>query len=125
MWKDKERNILILDFGSQYTEIIARRVRELGVYCEIHPFDLPDSTIQRLQPAGIILSGGPATVTLQHTPRIPDSVFQLNCPILGICYGMQAMALQLNGQVEKGEKCEFGYAEVTVNIPPSVLFHAI
>ncbi len=113
--------ILIIDFGSQYTELIARRVRELGVYCEIHPFTMAEAAIYALKPAGIILSGGPATVTTHETPRIPEVVFKLSCPVLGICYGMQAMAIQLGGKVEKGEKREFGYAAVTITTPSPLL----
>jgi len=108
-------NILILDFGSQYTQIIARRIREMGVYCEIHPYSISDKTILDLKPAGIILSGGPETVTLSHTPRIPEIIFTLKCPILGICYGMQALAQQLGGTVSPGTKREFGFAQVKVN----------
>lgn len=104
--------IIILDFGSQYTQLIARRVRELGVYCEIHPHTLSDAALKALRPAGIILSGGPESVTDLHTPRAPDSVFTLGCPVLGICYGMQTMAVQLGGQVVAGAKREFGYASV-------------
>src|SRR3989338_7316005 len=91
--------ILILDFGSQYTELIARRVRELGVYCEIYPYTMAESDIAQFNPAGMILSGGPATVAQQDTPRVPEIVFKLGCPVLGICYGMQAMAVQLGGTV--------------------------
>lgn len=101
--------ILILDFGSQYTRLIARRLREIGIYCEIHPCNMPESAIQEWQPKGIILSGGPETVTTSTTPRAPNIVFQLGCPVLGICYGMQTMALQLGGQVEIAEHHEFGH----------------
>ena len=92
--------ILILDFGSQYTQLIARRVREIGVYCEIHPWDCNEAYIEAFAPRGIILSGGPETVTLADTPRAPDRVFSLGVPVLGICYGMQTMAAQLGGKVE-------------------------
>jgi GMP synthase (glutamine-hydrolysing) len=104
--------ILILDFGAQYTQLIARRVRELDVYCEIHPFDVPGELIRELKPAGIILSGGPESVTEGDTPRAPDAVWAAGVPVLGICYGMQAMAAQLGGAVESGRVREFGYAEV-------------
>src|SRR5215472_18651059 len=104
--------ILILDFGAQYTQLIARRVRELNVYCEIHPFDAPESLIRDLEPAGIILSGGPESVTEGDTPRAPDAVWTAGVPVLGICYGMQTMAAQLGGAVESGRVREFGYAEV-------------
>lgn len=105
-------NILILDFGSQYTQLIARRVRELGVYCEIHTCEMTESAIRDFAPSGIILSGGPETVTATVTPRAPQVVFELGCPVLGICYGMQTMAQQLDGRVEACERREFGYAQV-------------
>ena len=104
--------ILILDFGAQYTQLIARRVRELHVYCEIHPFDVGDAFIREFAPAGIILSGGPESVTAGDTPRAPDAAWKAGAPVLGICYGMQAMAAQLGGAVENGLVREFGYAEV-------------
>lgn len=106
--------ILILDFGSQYTQLIARRVRDLGVYCEIFHCHVSEKAIRDFAPKGIILSGGPESVTEDTTARAPDVVFQLGCPVLGICYGMQTMATQLGGKVEQGAKREFGYAEVTV-----------
>ncbi|WP_022947016.1 glutamine-hydrolyzing GMP synthase [Methylohalobius crimeensis] len=106
--------ILILDFGSQYTQLIARRIRELGVYCEIHPFDWAEESIRRFNPRGIILSGGPQTTTEAFTPRAPQVVFQLGVPVLGICYGMQTMVAQLGGRVESALKREFGYAQVRV-----------
>jgi GMP synthase (glutamine-hydrolysing) len=104
--------ILILDFGSQYTQLIARRVREQGVYCELHPHDVPDSFVREYKPRGIILSGGPASVYDGDTPRAPQAVFELGVPVLGICYGMQTMAAQLGGGVENSRTREFGYAEV-------------
>src|SRR6185437_12151517 len=100
----KQHPLLILDFGSQYTQIIARRIRELGVYCEIHPFNLSAKNIQDLAPCGIILSGGPESVINANTPQVPQAVFEAGCPVLGICYGMQAMAAQLGGKVVKGKK---------------------
>lgn len=106
--------ILIIDFGSQYTQIIARRIRELGVYCEIYSYTASNDSIKQFAPQGIILSGGPESVTENETPRIPAIIFELNRPILGICYGMQALALQLGGQVIGGRKREFGYANVTL-----------
>lgn len=104
--------ILILDFGSQYTQLIARRVREAGVYCEIHAYDIKDSTIHQFCPKGIILSGGPESVTLEKPPRAPKLVFELDIPVLGICYGMQTMVEQLGGEVEPSGHREFGYAQV-------------
>jgi GMP synthase (glutamine-hydrolysing) len=106
--------ILILDFGSQYTQLIARRVREIGVYCELHPFDMPIEGIKRHAPRGIILSGGPESVTLEQTPRISKEIFEMGVPVLGICYGQQAMAAQLGGQVDGSSHREFGYARVRV-----------
>ena len=108
------QKLLIVDFGSQYTQLIARRVREAGVYCEIHPFDAPEAFIRAFAPRGVILSGGPESVTLEHTPRIPDVVFDLGVPVLGICYGMQALAAQLGGVVAGSDKREFGHAVVAV-----------
>jgi len=104
--------ILILDFGSQYTQLIARRVRELGVYCEIHPWDVGDDAVRAFGARGIILSGGPESVTQAGAPAAPAAVFELGVPVLGICYGMQTMAAQLGGRVEPGAVHEFGYAEV-------------
>ncbi len=104
--------ILILDFGSQYTQLIARRVREAGVYCEIWPYDNAVDALQTHPPAGIILSGGPETVTRESAPRAPDQVFELGVPVLGICYGMQTMAAQLGGRVAPSEAHEYGYAQV-------------
>jgi GMP synthase (glutamine-hydrolysing) len=113
--------ILILDFGAQYTQLIARRVRELGVYCEIHPFDVSDADVQAFRPRGIILSGGPASVTAAAAPRAPAAVFELGVPVLGICYGMQTMAAQLGGRVTPSSEREFGYAEVTVTAATRLL----
>ena len=104
--------ILILDFGSQVTQLIARRVREAGVFSEVHPYDVSDEFIRASGAAGIILSGGPSSVTEGDTPRAPQAVFELGVPVLGICYGMQTMAAQLGGKVENGKVREFGYAEV-------------
>ena len=104
--------ILILDFGAQYSQLIARRVREMGVYCELHPFDVSDAFIEEFAAKGIILSGGPNSVTEASTPRAPEAVFTQGTPVLGICYGMQTMAAQLGGAVENGAVREFGYAEV-------------
>ncbi|MCG7946194.1 MAG: glutamine-hydrolyzing GMP synthase, partial [Candidatus Thiodiazotropha taylori] len=104
--------ILILDFGSQYTQLIARRVREAGVYCEIYPYDNADEGLAGSKPAGIILSGGPETVTADEAPAAPQTVFELGVPLLGICYGMQTMAAQLGGEVASSDKHEYGYAQV-------------
>jgi len=104
--------ILILDFGAQYSQLIARRVREAKVYCELHPFDVSDSFVREFAPRGVILSGGPASVYDEATPKAPEAVFKLGIPVLGICYGMQTMAAQLGGQVENARVREFGYAEL-------------
>ncbi|MDJ0890627.1 MAG: glutamine-hydrolyzing GMP synthase [Gammaproteobacteria bacterium] len=104
--------ILILDFGSQYTQLIARRVREAGVYSEIHAFDMPDDDLRAFSPRGIILSGGPESVTLSSDIRAPAAVFDMGVPVLGICYGMQTMAAQLGGRVSPSSQREFGYAQV-------------
>jgi GMP synthase (glutamine-hydrolysing) len=106
------KKILILDFGSQYTQLIARRVRECSVYCELHPWDVSDQFIRDFAPLGIILSGSPNSVTETIPPRAPQAVFELGVPVLGICYGMQTMAAQLGGAVENGLVREFGYAEI-------------
>jgi len=104
--------ILILDFGSQVTQLIARRIRESHVYSEIHPYDVDETFIREFAPKGVILSGGPNSVTEAGSPRAPQIVFDLGVPVLGICYGMQTMADQLGGKVELGKVREFGYAEV-------------
>nr|WP_207161372.1 glutamine-hydrolyzing GMP synthase [Rhabdochromatium marinum] len=104
--------ILILDFGSQYSQLIARRVREAGVYCELHPYDLDVAVLREFAPRGIILSGGPESVHQGTAPQAPAQLFELGVPVLGICYGMQAMAAQLGGQVAAAEQREYGYAQV-------------
>jgi len=104
--------VLILDFGGQYTQLIARRVRECGVYSEIHPWDMDEGAIRAYAPAGVILSGGPESVNVEDPPQVAQAVFELDAPVLGICYGMQAMARQLGGAVEHVGKSEFGYADV-------------
>lgn len=106
--------LLILDFGSQYTQLIARRVREMGVYCEIFSYDCSEKEINNFAPNGIILSGGPESVLEKNTPRISEKIFNLKLPILGICYGMQCLAIQLGGKVGKGTTREFGAAKVKI-----------
>ncbi len=117
------QKILVLDFGAQYSQLIARRVRETNVYCEIHPCDVTTKFIHEFSPRGIILSGGPASVTKDKTPRAPKIVFELGIPVLGICYGMQTMASQLGGAVETSSVREFGYAEVRVRGHTALLKH--
>lgn len=104
--------ILILDFGSQYTQLIARRIREIGVYCEIYSCECDAEQIEKFAPNGVILSGGPETVTSGDTPRAPQIVFELGVPVLGICYGLQTMTEQLGGKVESSDHREFGYAQI-------------
>ena len=104
--------ILILDFGSQYTQLIARRVREIGVYCEIQPWDADPAAIRAFRPHGVILSGSPESTTLADGPRAPQKIFDLAVPLLGICYGMQTLAMQQGGLVESSDHREFGYAQV-------------
>jgi GMP synthase (glutamine-hydrolysing) len=116
-----EQRILILDFGSQYTQLIARRVRESGVYCEIRPWDCRADDIRAFAPAGFILSGGPESVTIGNGPRAPEIVFELGVPVLGICYGMHTMAAQLGGEVAGSAHREFGYAQVRITGSSSLL----
>ncbi|SEH52420.1 glutamine-hydrolyzing GMP synthase [Magnetospirillum fulvum] len=117
--------ILIVDFGSQVTQLIARRVREAGVYCEIHPFNrVTADSIRAFAPKGVILSGGPASVAEAGSPRAPDDLFTMGLPVLGICYGQQTMCAQLGGSVESGHHREFGRAIVT-QIAPCALFDGI
>jgi GMP synthase (glutamine-hydrolysing) len=113
--------ILILDFGAQYTQLIARRVRESGVYCEIHPWDIADADVVAFGARGVILSGGPESVTDVTPPVAPQAVFELGVPVLGICYGMQTMAQQLGGRVSPSSHREFGYAQVTSSAPCRLL----
>lgn len=114
--------ILILDFGSQYTQLIARRVREAHVYCELHPFDMDIDAIQAFAPKGIILSGGPKSVYEDGAPAVDDDIFTLNVPILGICYGMQLLAQHFSGRVVAAGKREYGHAEVKTAGTPAPLF---
>ncbi|SFC76018.1 glutamine-hydrolyzing GMP synthase [Pseudoalteromonas denitrificans] len=107
-----DSRILILDFGSQYTQLIARKIREIGVYCELWAWDVTEEQIKEFNPQGIILSGGPESTTLEGSPKAPEYVFNAGVPVLGVCYGMQTMAKQLGGKVESSDKKEFGYAQV-------------
>ncbi|WP_133013132.1 glutamine-hydrolyzing GMP synthase [Marinomonas flavescens] len=112
--------ILILDFGSQYTQLIARRVREIGVFCEVRAFDMDDQEVIDFNPKGIILAGGPESVPEPGSPRAPEAVFTLGVPVFGICYGMQTMAEQLGGKVQGSEIREFGYAQIRKHDGPSL-----
>ncbi|MFT7623472.1 MAG: GMP synthase (glutamine-hydrolyzing), partial [Myxococcota bacterium] len=107
--------ILILDFGSQTTQLIARRVREAGVYCDIRPFSEPIDKIREFGPRGIILSGGPASVYDEHAPTPDAGIFELDVPVLGICYGMQTLTQHCGGRVEPSDHREFGRAQLVVN----------
>jgi GMP synthase (glutamine-hydrolysing) len=118
------QRILILDFGSQYTQLIARRVRELGVYSEVRAFDMDADEIKAFAPKGIILAGSPESVTEEGSPRAPEIIFELGLPVLGICYGMQTMAHQFGGKVEGSAVQEFGHAQVKIEAP-SPLFRDI
>ncbi|HRP88066.1 MAG TPA: glutamine-hydrolyzing GMP synthase, partial [Gammaproteobacteria bacterium] len=113
--------LLILDFGAQYTQLIARRIREIGVYCEIWAWDHDPAEIAAFGARGIILSGGPETTTVADSPRAPQEVFDVGVPILGICYGMQTMAVQLGGATEAADQREFGAAEVSLVAPDRLL----
>ena len=108
-------NILVLDFGSQYTQLIARRVRELGVYSEIKPYNSSLEEIKELSPKAIILSGGPSSVWDEDSPRIDGEILRLGIPILGICYGMQLIVQSLGGKVEKSDKREYGPATISTS----------
>ena len=117
--------ILVLDFGSQYTQLIARRIRELDVFSVILPWDISKERIAALKPAGIILSGGPESVTKNNTPRIPEIIFDLEIPILGICYGMQTLAEQFGGQVTASKTKEIHSPASLTKKGKVALFRAI
>ena len=116
--------VLIVDFGSQVTQLIARRVREAGVYCEIAPFQSAEKAFHELAPKAVILSGGPASVTQEGSPRAPQAIFDSGLPILSICYGQQTTAVQLGGAVEGGHAAEFGRADIQI-VEPSALFDGV
>ncbi len=117
-------SILIIDFGSQFTQLIARRVREMGVYSEVVPFQSAAAAFERMKPKAVILSGGPASPVEEDSPRAPQAVFEAGVPVLGICYGQMLLAAQLGGKVESGHAREFGRAEVSVKAP-SALFKGV
>src|SRR5215208_1412967 len=118
--------ILILDFGSQYTQLIARRVREQGVYCEIHPLHLSAEEIRAKRPKGVILSGGPSSVTDEDAPRVESEFYEeVDAPILGICYGMQLAAIDLGGRNEPAARREYGHARLNVLSGATKLFDGL
>lgn len=114
MTQPAHEKVLIVDFGSQVTQLIARRVRESGVYCEIHPFDKIDDVLGGFSPKAVILSGGPASVHEDESPAVTKKIFELGVPVLGICYGEQTMCAELGGRVEPGTTREFGRAEIEI-----------
>ncbi|MPV86866.1 glutamine-hydrolyzing GMP synthase [Cardiobacteriales bacterium ML27] len=117
--------ILILDFGSQYTQLIARRIREIGIYSEIMPYDVDESAIKDFKPNGIILSGGPESTTHQDAPKSPEVIYTLNVPILGICYGMQTLAMHYEGKVATSDHQEFGHARLSLLNQANPLFEGV
>src|SRR3954463_499452 len=117
-------SILIVDFGSQVTQLIARRVREAGVYCEIAPFNAAEEAFERLQPKGVIFSGGPSSVRHEESPKAPQSLFDSRLPLLGICYGQQTLHQQLGGKVVASDQREFGRAFIDI-VAPSALFDGL
>ncbi|HWQ27414.1 MAG TPA: glutamine-hydrolyzing GMP synthase [Dehalococcoidia bacterium] len=121
----KPETVVILDFGSQYSMLIARRVRECNVYCELVPWDAPEEEVMRLRPRAFILSGGPASVYEEGAPMAPSYVFESGLPVLGICYGMQLLAHQLGGRVAPSDRREYGHAVVHQGDPPSPLFDGL
>src|SRR5258706_4897547 len=121
MTKPAHERVLIVDFGSQVTQLIARRLRESGVFCEIHPYDKVEAMIDAFAPKAVILSGGPASVHETQSPAAPQKVFELGVPVLGICYGEMTMAAQLGGAVEGGHDREFGRAEILIERPSPLL----
>src|ERR671917_963714 len=115
-------SVLVVDFGAQYAQLIARRVRECHVYSEIVPHDLPVAELAARKPSGIILSGGPKSIHSPGAPQVDPDLFNLDVPVLGICYGQQAMAQSLGGEVARTGLAEFGKSELEVDAPNSVLF---
>src|SRR5882757_4120196 len=113
----REELVVILDYGSQYTQLIARRIRESRVYCEIHPFNLPLAKLREIAPRAVVMSGGPSSVYSENAPGVDPALFDLGVPILGICYGVQLMAHRLGGKVEAAGAREYGPAEVRIDEP--------
>ncbi|MGL5578240.1 MAG: glutamine-hydrolyzing GMP synthase, partial [Fusobacteriaceae bacterium] len=121
----KKNGIIILDFGSQYNQLIARRVREMGVYAEVVPYFEPLDKILEREPKGIIMSGGPASTYLEGSPSVDSAIYEAGIPILGICYGMQLTSRLLGGEVERADMQEFGKAELLIDDAESILFKDI
>ncbi|MHB8925044.1 MAG: glutamine amidotransferase-related protein, partial [Coriobacteriia bacterium] len=124
-YHDQQPTVFVLDFGAQYAQLIARRVREARVYSEIVPFDISAEEVARRAPAAIILSGGPASVYAEGAPHMDPAVLELGIPVLGFCYGIQEMALHLGGQIPKTDIGEYGFAELHVTAPASVLLEGV
>ncbi len=120
----RSQRILILDFGSQYTQLIGRRIREQHVYCEIHPGDLDAAAVAAFEPSGIVLSGGPASVLDDDSPDVDSGVLELPVPILGICYGLQLLVERLGGRVESADDREYGRAQLSIDVSDRLLGEA-
>ena len=120
----ERETVIVLDFGGQYNQLIARRVRECNVYCEVHPYSMSLEDIKKMNPKGIIFTGGPSSVYAEESPRCSKEIFELGIPILGICYGSQLMSYLLGGSVKTAPVSEYGKTEVTVD-KSSVLFHDV
>ena len=121
----KQDRILVIDYGSQYSQLIARRVREAGVFCEMYPYDIDAERIHAFGAKGVILSGGPESVYAENSPKINEAIFEINVPILGICYGMQAMADRFGGKIESSSFQEFGAATIEKTAQDNAFFRGI
>lgn len=107
--------IVVLDFGSQYSHLICRRIRESNVYCELLPYDSPISLVKKLEPKGIVLSGGPSSVYLKGSPKPDKKIFEMGIPVLGICYGHQLIVDEFNGKIKRFDNREYGYADLVID----------
>ena len=124
-YHDAQATVFVLDFGAQYAQLIARRVREAHVYSEIVPFDISVEEIERRKPAALILSGGPASVYADGAPHMDPAILGLGIPVLGFCYGIQEIALQLGGEIPKTDIGEYGFAELTITAPSCKLLEGV